>query len=322
MNHLRLAAGDIDRVQNARRPGRPSRNEPALESAVGRRAGHGFPVRIAANRHDHRFVGIDRDVAAAELIRQLCDVPLLVRIEIGGDTPRHRAEVESGPARRRFVGPIDRCRAWRHRLAAASSRRPPPRRMKYTSPVLRPVTSTCTRPSTTWLDFPRVQVDGVDSVAPREDQLLAVGRVRVLVEIQALAVGLARKPHHAVARFGLDPLGRRFGLSDGEASRRDASQIAEDMTERMQFFMRTIPSDRDSYGFLAYCRLLNSQDFPRHHHHWNNRPEIGTCAISATSTNRNSTNPGNRKSVSSHGATRAFLIATKNTKRHKNPSIQ
>jgi hypothetical protein len=41
-------------------------------------------------------------------------------------------------------------------------------------------------------DFPSMQVDGVDSVAPRKDHLLAVGGKRVLMEIQALAAWLSR----------------------------------------------------------------------------------------------------------------------------------
>ena len=67
VNHFRLAAGDVDRVQHHGQAGGP----PAQSSlSNGRRAasrGSALPSRIDRRRHNQRFIGIDGDVAAAEI---------------------------------------------------------------------------------------------------------------------------------------------------------------------------------------------------------------------------------------------------------------
>ena len=55
-----------------------------FEAAIGRCAGNGFPVRIAANPDEQSFVGVDGHVAAAEVLGQPGDVALGVGFEIGG----------------------------------------------------------------------------------------------------------------------------------------------------------------------------------------------------------------------------------------------
>lgn len=55
------------------------------------------------------------------------------------------------------------------------------------------------------IDLAGGQIDGGDAMRIGAHELLAVGRVGVLVEIERGGAGFARKPNHAVARVGIDP---------------------------------------------------------------------------------------------------------------------
>ena len=62
------------------------------------------------------------------------------------------------------------------------------------------------------IDFAGREVDGGDAVGIGDHQFLAVGRVRILVEVERRGSVFARKTNDAMAGVGIDPFGGQRGL--------------------------------------------------------------------------------------------------------------
>src|SRR6185369_10022009 len=62
------------------------------------------------------------------------------------------------------------------------------------------------------LDSARLQIDRGKARWRRDNQLLTVRRVSILMKIQTLTTGFVRQTHHAMTRVRIDPFARHFCL--------------------------------------------------------------------------------------------------------------
>ncbi len=248
---LELAGPGVDREDHVGRAGVNPRELIVQHQFLGLRVGHGFPVgsgrlvvgllearirpRHAAPRaapvpatgtvvrrfgpldigaQQQRLVGVERGHHAAG--RQLHHLPCFQR--------RHIGRVNHRLCHRLFRA-VRLGRLLRH-----------PFRVVDVARFVAGDEHSC-RPGDHFLDFPGGQVDGGDPVVPvadRNDQVLAVCRVGVLVEIEAGRAGFAGKADDAVPGVGIDPLGGRLvrggrglgGVRRGQAGRGEAEQQA------------------------------------------------------------------------------------------------
>ena len=161
-------------------PAGPVPLEASAHAAGRRRARHGFSIGIGGDAHQHGFIRVDGEgAAAARLDGDLGDLMGSVGVQIRG---------EDGA----FLGVVN--------LAGL---------MASHENVHTPLDHL--------IDFARSQIDGGNSVRIGDDQLLAIGRVGVLMEIERSSAVFARKADHAMAGVGIDPFGWQRGLRGEQA---------------------------------------------------------------------------------------------------------
>ena len=142
---------------------------------LGRRSAWlGFTFRINCQTDDHGFVGVHRDISRSQSRGNRDHHAAFVRIKIDGPNGVVANEVE---------------------IAGLTSRDERPNLAGHHL-----------------IDFVRLEIDRGDPARRGNHQLIAVGRISVLMKIETLAVGLDRKPHDEMACRRIDPIGRRLVL--------------------------------------------------------------------------------------------------------------